>query len=427
MTKIVIQNGRLIDPKSGTDRPCDLSILDGKVAAIAPAGSLGKGADEVINAAGKWVTPGLIDLHVHLREPGEEYKEDIESGARAAVWGGFTTILAMPNTKPVIDSAELVAYVARRGAEVGLCRVLPVGAVTVAQKGETLAPVAEMKRAGAVALSDDGHPVADSAIMRRALEYAADFGLPVLSHAEDPALCKSGQMHEGAVSTRLGLRGIPGIGEDVAVTRDTLLAEHTGGHVHICHVSTARSVAIIAAARARGVHVTAEVTPHHLFLTAEAVVGFDTNAKMRPPLREEADCQALMAGLADGTLDAVATDHAPHSSIEKDVAFEDAANGILGLQTALPLTLELWRRGVLSELGAIRALTYGPAKALGLARGNLAEGSDADLTLIDPDLRWRFEPAMIQSRSKNTPFLGRDFRGKAVLTMVGGRVVYRAI
>lgn len=421
---LVIRNGRVLDPASGTDQPRDVRLEGGVIAAVGAPGSVDTKGATLVDAAGKWVVPGLVDMHVHLREPGEEYKEDIESGSRAAAAGGFTTIAAMANTKPVADNAEVVSWVLRRGREAGLCRVLPVGAVTVGQAGEVLAPAGELKKAGAVALSDDGKAVANARIMRHALEYTQDFGIPVLSHADDKDLGKGGYMNEGALSTRLGLRGIPAIAEDLAVARDLMLAEHTGGRIHFCHVSTQGAVALIRAAKARGVRVSAEVTPHHFTLTEEAVIGYDTNTKMHPPLRTEADRRALVAGLADGTLDVIATDHAPHSTLEKDTTFDDAANGVIGLQTALPLALALWRSGALAPLAVIEKLTAGPARVLGLPSGTLAVGVPADVAVLDPDAEWTFTAQDVLSKSKNSPFLGRKLQGRIEWTVLGGRVTY---
>ncbi len=422
MTAIVLKGGRLLDPKSKTDAAMDVRLEGGKVVAI---GKVDEQGAEIVDAKGKWVVPGLFDMHVHLREPGEEYKEDIESGSRAAVAGGFTTVLAMPNTRPVIDNAEVAAYVVARGQTVGLCRVLPAGAVTVGQAGETLAPFGELQKAGCVALTDDGHPVASAALFRSAFEYARSFELPILTHAEEKSLSKGGFMHEGPVSTRLGLRGIPRLAEDVAVARDIALAEYAGGRLHVCHISTAGAVELVRQAKRRGARVTAEAAPHHFSLTDEAVVGYSTSAKMNPPLREESDRQAVIDGLADGTIDAIATDHAPHGSLEKDVTFDEAMNGILGLQTALPLALDLVRQKKLSPLRLVELMSSGPAAVLGLPYGHLGIGAIADVTVVDPDLGWQLTTESILSKSKNTPFVGRPLVGAAVLTVVEGRIVYR--
>ena len=422
---ILLHNGRLIDPKSGVDETADISIEGDAITAIGPPNSLAaKAGDTVIDASGQWIVPGFIDIHVHLREPGEEYKEDIASGSRAAAFGGFTTVVAMPNTKPVIDQAELVHYVRQRSEEVGLCRVLPAAAVTVGQDGTQLAPFGELRRAGAVAFTDDGRPVADAAMMRSALEYARDFNLPVLTHAEEPDLTRNTHMHEGAVSTRLGIRGSSRVAEDAAVARDIMLAEYTGGHLHVCHVSTATAVDLIRQAKRRGVHVTGEATPHHFSLTDEAVCGYRTAAKMNPPLREEQDRLAVIEGLRDGTLDAIATDHAPHSSIEKDVPFCDAAHGVLGLQTALPLALDLCRVCDFSPMDVVRLLTWGPAKALALGGGAIEVGAVADVVVVNPDATWQFTPGRVLSKSQNSPFLNRSLTGRVETTILAGRQVF---
>lgn len=422
---LILQNGRLLDPASKSDRLVDLRVVEGKVAEIGAPNSL-RNADKVLDATGRWILPGLVDVHVHLREPGEEYKEDIASGSKAAAFGGFTTVVAMPNTKPVMDTAEMIHYVRRRGEQVGLCRVLPSGACTAGQKGLTLAPFGEMRKAGAVALTDDGHPVADPALMRSALEYAREFDLPVLTHAEEPGLTKGCHMHEGRVSTRLGIRGSSRVAEDVAVARDIMLAEYTGGHLHVCHVSTLAAVELIHVAKRRGVRVTGEATPHHFTLTDEAVEGFQTSAKMNPPLREELDRRAVIEGLKDGTLDAIATDHAPHSSLEKDVAFAEAACGVLGLQTSLPLSLDLWRQGHMPLMDVIERLTMGPARALRLPYGRLHEGAVADIAVVNPEAVWELSAASVLSKSMNSPFLGRSLTGQVETTILAGRLVFQA-
>ncbi len=425
MASLLIRGGRVLDPGTSMDREADVRIDGEVIAEIGAPGSLSAVGEQVIEAHGRWVLPGLIDLHAHLREPGEEYKEDIASGSAAAAAGGFTTILAMANTKPVADNAEVVRFVAERARSVGLCRVLPAGAVTVGQAGEVLAPFGELKAAGAVAVSDDGRWVANGRLFRSALEYAQDFGLRVLSHAEDNTLSSGGLMHEGRMSTQLGLRGIPAAAEEIAVARDLILAEATGGLLHICHVSTAGGVELIRAAKARGTRVTAEATPHHFTLTDEAVAGFDPNTKMRPPLRSAADRKALIAGLQDGTIDAIATDHAPHSTIEKDAPYEEAANGVIGLETALPLSLELWRAAGVPLMTVIARLTTGPARVLGLPYGGLAKGAPADLTIIDPEITFELTSEAVVSKSKNSPFLGKKLQGRVEVTLLGGKVSFR--
>jgi dihydroorotase len=357
---------------------------------------------------------------VHLREPGEEYKEDILTGTRAAASGGFTGVACMPNTKPVNDCATVTAMIMARAAEAAV-RVYPVGAISLGSEGKQLAEFGEMQAAGAVAVSDDGRPVRDSQLMRRALEYASNFNLPVISHSEDPAL-STGVMNEGPVATRLGLKGIPAAAEAIMVYREIALAECTGARVHIAHVSTAMAVDLIRAAKGRGVRVTAETAPHYFTLTDEAVLGFDTNTKMNPPLRAEADRQAILTGLADGTLDAIATDHAPHSVLEKEVEFDVAANGIIGLETALPLSLALVRDRVIDERRMIELMAVNPAAILGLQAGNLSAGAAADITVIDPQQQFVYTVNQVVSRSRNTPFLGWSLQGRAMLTMVGGSV-----
>nr|WP_321465954.1 dihydroorotase [uncultured Desulfobulbus sp.] len=417
-----ITNGRIIDPVNKIDRSGDLLILDG---VIADADQPVPANTPVIDASGCWVVPGLIDMHVHLREPGEEYKEDIVSGARAAASGGFTAVACMPNTKPVNDNATITAMIRARAAEAAV-RVYPVGAISLASEGHQLAEFGEMKSAGAVAVTDDGYPVRDSQLMRRALEYASDFDLPVISHSEEASL-SSGVMNEGPVSTQLGLKGIPTAAESIMVYREIALAEFTGTRVHIAHVSTAMSLDLIRAAKARGVKVTAETAPHYFTLTDEAVIGYDTNTKMNPPLRSAADREAICAALADGTLDAIATDHAPHSILEKEVEFDVAANGIIGLETSLPLGLALVRDKVIDAVRLIELMSANPARILGLPGGSLACGAPADLTLIDPQREFVYNAEQVVSKSKNTPFLGWKLQGRAVMTMVGGDIRYNIL
>src|SRR5512138_2360812 len=390
---LFIEGGRVIDPANGVDGVRTVVVRDGKVAEVAERVDRPRDA-RAIDARGKWVTPGFVDLHVHLREPGQEYKETVATGARAAVAGGFTTVVAMPNTKPVNDTASVTELVLARAAQAGLARVLPVGCISRGQAGEELAEYGELRAAGCVAVSDDGRPVASSSLMRRALEYARAFGLVVAVHEEDPGLVGKGVMHEGAASTRLGLRGIPSAAEDVMVVRDLALLELTGGRLHVQHVSTAGAVRAIRDAKRRGLPVTAEATPHHLALTDEDVAasGYSTDFKMNPPLRSAEDVEAVRAGLADGTLDAIATDHAPHSDVEKDLEFDAALNGVVGLETAFPVCLDLVRRGVLAERRLVEALTAGPARAFGLSAGTLARGAPGDLAVLDPAAEWLVDP-----------------------------------
>lgn len=430
--RLIFKGGRVVDPGRGVDEVADLVIEGDRIAALgrglAPAS--GEGDALVVDAAGLLVIPGLIDLHTHLRTPGQEWKEDIATGTRAAAAGGYTAVCCMPNTSPPVDNAALVEFVLRRAREEGAARVYPVGCVTRGQAGEALAEIGEMAAAGAVAISDDGRPVVSAEVMRCALEYAQMFELPVSVHEEDLDLAAGGVMHRGAESVRLGLRGQPAEAEAAMVARDLLLAGMTGGRVHIAHVSAAASVEAIRAAKARGVRVTAEVTPHHLTLTDAAVAGggerpYDTAAKCNPPLRSEADRQALIEALRDGTIDAVATDHAPHARDEKDLEFDRAAFGISGLETALGLVLtELVGRDLLSLADAVDRLSCAPARIFRLPGGTLAPGAPADVALVDPDLAWVVDPGAFQSKGKNSPFGGRRLRGRAVMTMVGGRVSF---
>ena len=415
----LITNGRIIDPKNSRDEVADLMIRDGRLV-NAEEGMSGSVVE--IDAGGCWVVPGLIDMHVHLREPGEEYKEDILSGCRAAAAGGFTGVACMPNTRPVNDNRSVTALILELAAGAP-ARVYPVAAISKASKGESLAEFGDLREAGAVAVSDDGLPVQDSQLMRRALEYATDFGLAVISHSEEPSL-SHGSMNEGVVSTRLGLQGIPTVAESIMVYREIALAEYTGKPVHIAHVSTAMSTELIRSAKKRGVPVTAETTPHYFTLTEEAVEGYNTNAKMNPPLRSEEDRQAVLQGLADGTFDAIATDHAPHSILEKEVEFDAAANGIIGLETSLPLSLALVRDGVIDEKRLIELMSLNPATVLGLEAGTLSEGAPADITIIDPRAEFHYTEDKVVSKSKNSPFLGWKLQGRAVLTMVGGRITH---
>lgn len=423
MMKTLIKNGRVLDPAHQIDANLDVLAVDGKIAQIAAGIELPDA--ETIDAGGLLVVPGLIDIHVHLRDPGYEYKEDIVSGTRAAAAGGFAAVACMPNTNPINDNKAVTTYIRQKAAAEGQVRVYPVGSITKGLKGESLAEFGDLQAAGCVAVSDDGRPVTSGEIMRRALEYAHSFQLPVISHAEDLSLVGDGVMNEGFVATQLGLRGIPWVAEDAAVARDVLLAEFTGARLHIAHVSTRGAVEIIRAAQRRGVPVTAETAPHYFTLTDEAVRGYDTHAKMNPPLRSAADVQAIRDGLADGTLSVIATDHAPHHVDEKNVEFNLALNGIVGLETALPLTLRLVEEGVLTLTEAIARLTIGPARALGLPGGTLEVGRAADITLVDPTCKWTLDPARLLSRSKNTPFGGWQLKGAATLTMVDGRVVYQ--
>lgn len=422
----LLRGGRVIDPSNRTDATLDLLLAEGQVARVGPSLEAPEGA-EVLDVSGLIVTPGLVDVHVHLREPGGEHKETIETGARAAAAGGFTSICAMPNTSPAIDSAATVGFVLAEGRRVGAARVWPVGAISPGLRGERLTEVGELVAAGAVAITDDGHPVMDSGLMRLALEYAGTFGIPVADHPEDLTLSRGGVMNEGIVSARLGLRGKPNASEDVHILRDLLVAELTGGHIHLQHVSTAFGVHAIREARARGVRVTAEATPHHLLLTDEAVDGYRTDAKMNPPLRSAADRDAVRAGLIDGTLGVLATDHAPHHYDEKEQAFDDAPFGIVGLETALGLMItHAVGDGWIDLSTLIERMSCAPARAFGLPGGTLTPGSPADVTVFSLEEEWTVDPERFLSRSRNTPFTGWRLRGRVRRTIVGGRTVFEA-
>jgi dihydroorotase len=424
--RVLLIGGRVLDPASGRDETADVVIEDGRIARIGAGAAGGAARDErdtrVIDCRGRWVLPGLIDLHTHLREPGYEYKEDIVSGTRAAAAGGFTTVCAMPNTRPVNDNRAVTEMVVAKARSHGVVRVHPIGAITREQQGRELTEMADLREAGCVAVSDDGRCVTDAGVMRRALEYARTFDLLVIQHAEDHALTEGALMHEGPIATRMGLRGWPRVAEDHIVARDVMLAQVTGARYHLAHASTHGSVALVREAKARGLRVTAEVTPHHLTLTDEAVLGYRTACKVNPPLREAVDRDALVAALADGTIDCVATDHAPHAAAEKECEFAAAPNGMIGLETCVPLLLELVRAGRVPLLRMVDALTAAPARVAGLDAGRLAEGGTADVTVVDPERTWKVE--RFASKSRNSPFVGRELRGAIALTVVGGRVVF---
>jgi dihydroorotase len=421
--RLRMANGTVVDPVAGTMTRADVLIEDGRIAAVESPDLLESDAP-VYDARGCWVVPGLVDMHVHLREPGYEYKETIATGAAAAVAGGFTSIACMANTNPVNDSAAVTRFILEQAGAAKTARVHPIGALSVGLAGKQLAEIGEMRRAGIVAVSDDGIPVMDAGLMRRALEYATLFDLLVIAHEEDACLRGAGVMNEGLVSVRLGLKGSPAAAEELMVARDIALVELTGGRLHVAHVSTARSVALVREARRRGLRVSAEATPHHLVLTEDAVAEYDANAKMAPPLRTRADVDALRAGLADGTIEAVATDHAPHHVDEKECEFDQAANGIVGLETALGLGLRLVADGVLDVPTLVARMTIGPARLLGIAAGTLDVGAGADVAVVDPERRWKVAARSFKSKSRNTPFDGWDLQGKAVATFVGGRLVY---
>jgi dihydroorotase len=422
MGRIWIRGGRLLDPGVDRDETADLLLEDGRVAAAGP--DLSVTGAEVVDAAGCWVVPGFVDLHAHLREPGQEYKEDIASGGRAAVAGGFTAVACMANTQPPNDDPSVTEYILDRARQESPARVYPIAAATRRLEGSVMTEMVALVEAGVVAFSDDGRTIMDSGVMRRVLEYSGLVRVPVIVHAEDRTLVGEGVVNEGPVSTRLGLPGNPGVAEVVHVARDIMLAELSGAHLHVAHVSTAGAVDLIRTARERGVHVTAEVTPHHLTLTDEATLGYDTNTKMAPPLRADRDVAACRIGLADGTLDAIATDHAPHAVHEKDVEFTAAPPGVIGLETALPVTLELVRGGDLAPLEWVRRLSSNPARILGRPGGSLAVGAPADVAVIDPERRWVYDPAKGFSKSRNSPWAGRELQGRALVTIVGGVLVY---
>ncbi len=426
MAQTIIEGGRLLDPASGLDGVGSVLVAaDGSIAAAGPDVAAPDGAT-VIDASGLTVLPGFVDLHVHLREPGEEYKETIATGMAAAAAGGFTTVCCMPNTQPAIDTAPIIRDILDKGRLAESGRVRPVAALSKGRHGKELSEMGDLVDAGAVAFSDDGSAVSDARLMRHALEYSRYLGVPISVHEEDPDLVEGGVMHEGAVSTELGLRGRPRTSEDVMVARDILLAESTGGHLHVGHVSSAGTVELIRRARARGVRVTAEVTPHHLVLQHEALRGYDTHLKVNPPIRSEEDRLALVEGLVDGTIDCVATDHAPHSLVEKAVEFDLAAPGMVGLETALGLMLKLVDEGHLTLERVVEALTSSPAECFGLDAGSLAIGRPADLVLVDLEAKVTVDPRQFQSRSRNTPFGGWELPGRIARTLVGGRTVYEA-
>jgi dihydroorotase len=423
----LIRGGKLIDPRSRVNAPMDVLVRDGRVAEVAERIAPDKTAGQlVIDASGKWVVPGFIDLHVHLREPGEEGKETILTGSRSAVAGGFSAVVAMPNTKTVNDSALVTHYVLAKAKEADLCRVYPAGAISKGLAGEELSEMGELVAAGCVCVTDDGRPIMNAGLMRRALQYARLFKIPVMVHEEDLTLSAKGAMTEGPRATRMGLLPIPASAEVAMVARDLVLLEETQGRLHVAHVSCEGSVRLLREAKRRGLAVTAEVAPHHFTLTDEAVEGYDTHAKMNPPLRRERDVKALREAMADGTIDAIATDHAPHGILDKQVEFDKAINGVVGLETALPLTLDLVRAGVLTAERAIELLTRGPAECFGLTGGHLAVGAPADVAILDPEAEWKVDARAFYSKSRNTPFQGRQVRGRVSHTLVGGRVVFEA-
>jgi dihydroorotase len=422
--KLLIKGGKVIDPANDINDIMDVLIQDGRIKEVGQ--DLADGDAEVIDAQGKLVCPGFIDMHVHLREPGFEYKEDIASGTRAAAAGGFTTICCMPNTDPVIDNATVASFVRERARKSGVVNVLPIGSISKRQEGKELSEMAELVEAGCIAVSDDGKPVEDAGLMRNAMQYASMFGLPVLSHCEETSLSSDGKMHEGYYSTIYGLKGIPAAAEEVMVARDIILAEATGASVHICHISTAGSVELIRAAQERGVQVSCEVTPHHLILTDEVVGSYDADTKVNPPLRSLEDVIALRDAILDGVVDCIATDHAPHHRESKDCEYNLASSGISGLETAVALIMDqLVIPEIIDDETMVRLLTIGPADILGINKGTLDPGADADITIIDPQSVKTVEPEKFYSKGKNTPFKGMRLRGWPCMTIIQGQIICR--
>ncbi len=427
MMKLLIANGHLIDPTEGQNSGKNLLIENGKVAAWLNQNEAVPEGAEVFDATGLIVAPGFIDLHVHLREPGQEHKETIASGCAAAVAGGFTSVCPMPNTSPVNDSAAFTRYMIEQAERAGLANVFPVGAITKSSDGHELAEMGEMKAAGAVAVSDDGRPVPNAGMMRRAMEYAKDFDLPVVDHCEDKSLSSGGVMHEGKISLLLGLKGMPALAEEIDAVRDIILAKETGASIHIAHISTKGAIEAVRRAKNEGINVTCEVTPHHFTLTDKVVEGYDTNTKMSPPLRSQEHLEAILEAIKDGTIDAIATDHAPHHADEKALEYDRAPMGIIGLETAIGLAFnELVHKGAIDLVRLVEMCSTNPAKIFNLKdRGTLKVGSIADITILDPDLQWTYRNADSKSKSKNSPFDNWNFNGAAFATIVGGNIVYR--
>jgi len=425
--KLLIANGHLIDPADGQNSGKDLLIENGRVSAWLGPKDEKPGDAEVFDASGLIVAPGFIDMHVHLREPGQEHKETIATGCSAAVAGGWTSVCPMPNTNPVNDNAAITRYMIEQAERAALANVFPIGAITKSSDGSELAEMGEMQAAGAVAVSDDGRPVPNAGVMRRAMQYARDFDLPVIDHCEDKSLSSGGVMHEGRVSLLLGLKGMPALAEEMDAVRDILLAKETGARLHIAHVSTKEAIEAVRRAKNEGIKVTCEVTPHHFTLTDKSVEGYDTNTKMAPPLRSDEHLEAIIDGIKDGTIDAIATDHAPHHSDEKALEYDRAPFGITGLETAIGLAFnELVHEGVIDLVRLVEMCSTNPAKIFRLSRrGTLIPGSIADITLIDPEFSWTYSNADSRSKSRNTPFDGRQFRGAAVATFISGKLVYR--
>ncbi len=423
---LLIQGGRIIDPSQNLDTLGDLLLEDGKISAIDGPGKIPPHrAFQVIAAHGKWIVPGLIDIHVHLREPGLEYKETIETGTRAASAGGFTSVACMANTQPVNDNSYVTSFIREKAKAVGSCRVFPIGAVTKGLKGEELAEIGGMVAEGACAISDDGMPVMNSYLMRKAMDYSKAFGIPIISHAEDANLVAQGVINESAFSNELGLRGNPAAAEEIMVAREIALCRLTRAPIHIAHISTEVALEHLRRAKEAGLPVTAEASPHHLILTEENLRSYDTQFKMAPPLRSAKDVEALRKAVADGLVEIIATDHAPHGIVDKAVEFDQAANGIIGLQTAIPLTLKLVHDGIISPRRWVDSLSYQPARLLNLPFGTLRKGQPADVTLIEPDLAWTFTEDRIFSKSRNSPFLGWQFKGGVFATIINGKIVHQ--
>jgi len=420
--RYVLRGAHVVDPANGVDAVMDVEVADGYISRV--GGKIDTVSAPVVDCGGLHLFPGLIDVHVHFREPGQEYKETIRTGSRAAAAGGFTGVCAMPNTSPVNDNAEITAFMVREAADKGVCRVYPVGAISQGLKGGDLAHIGEMAEAGAVAFTDDGRPVESSLLMRMAMQYAASFGKVVISHSEDLSLAGAGVMNEGETSTLLGLPGIPAEAEETMVARDILLARLTGARVHLAHLSTKGSMELLKWGKAQGIRITGETAPHYLCLTDEEIKRFDANFKMNPPLRGEEDRAAAIEALASGVVDAVATDHAPHATDEKLVEFEAAPNGVIGLETSLGVTLKLYHEGKITLPRLVEAMSTGPARAIGLEGGHLAPGAPADMVLVDINEKWTVDPSRFHSKARNCPFAGMELKGRAVKTIAAGRLVY---
>ncbi|MBI5416569.1 dihydroorotase [Candidatus Poribacteria bacterium] len=420
--QILIKGGRVVDPENNIDALLSVLIEEGKIKSV--GNNITAPSAKIIDASGKIIVPGLIDMHVHFREPGFEHKETIHTGSRAAAYGGFTTVICMPNTRPVIDNQGIVEFIISKAKNEGIVNVFPIGCITKGQKGEELADIGELVSSGVVAISDDGEPVMNPSLMKAAVEYCKMFNIPVISHSEDKNLSRQGCMNEGCMSTKLGLTGIPRIAEEIMVSRDIHIAEYTKGKVHIAHASTKNTVELIRQAKRKGLNVTGEVTPHNFTLTDECVKDYDTNFKMNPPLREQSDIEAIKQGLSDGSIDVIASDHAPHNIVDKDIEFNEASFGIIGLETSLALSLSLVHQQILSLPELIKKMSVNPAKILNLDKGTLSPCKDADITIIDLNKEFTVDVNSFQSKSRNSPFHGWKLKGKAWMTIVSGKVVY---